>query len=268
MDRAIARLLDKLKEVDAPENTLIVFSSDNGSKRRDRVGNLRGIKSSSYDGGIRVPGIFYWPRAIAAGQVERAPAGLVDLLPTVCGLLGIDPPKGVHLDGSDLTPLLLTNGGGAFTRHQPLFWLHPPASPTIAIRDGNYSMLAHRDYGFPTDKEATARVYKEVEEALKNSNYTHLIGKDLGWALWNTPFQDNPELQRLKVKFMRLQMFQESWIPAIKSGGYERFELYDLATDPGQQNDLSAQRPDVAARLKKKLLEINASVMADGVDWD
>jgi arylsulfatase A len=63
-------------------------------------------------------------------------------------------------------------------------------------------------------------------------------------------------------------MFQESWIPAIKSGGYERFELYDLATDPGQQNDLSAQRPDVAARLKKKLLEINASVMADGVDGD
>jgi arylsulfatase A len=268
MDRAIARLLDKLKEVDAPENTLIIYSSDNGSKRTDRVGNLRGIKSSSYDGGIRVPGIFSWPGTIAKSHVEGEPAGLVDVLPTVCGLLGIDTPRGVHIDGSNLAPLLLTKGGGTFNRHQPLFWLHPPATPTIAMRDGNYSILAHRDYGFPTDDEATAEVYRQVEEALKNSNYTHLIGTDLRWALWNTPFPDNPTLNRLKQKFMRLQMFQESWIPAIKSGTYKQFELYDLSKDPGQQNDLSAQLPEVTARLKKKMLEINASVMADAPDWD
>jgi arylsulfatase A len=267
-DRAIARLLDKLKEVDAPENTLIIYSSDNGSKRTDRVGNLRGIKSSSYDGGIRVPGIFSWPGTIAKSHVEGEPAGLVDVLPTVCGLLGIDTPRGVHIDGSNLAPLLLTKGGGTFNRHQPLFWLHPPATPTIAMRDGNYSILAHRDYGFPTDDEATAEVYRQVEEALKNSNYTHLIGTDLRWALWNTPFPDNPTLNRLKQKFMRLQMFQESWIPAIKSGTYKQFELYDLSKDPGQQNDLSAQLPEVTARLKKKMLEINASVMADAPDWD
>jgi hypothetical protein len=62
-------------------------------------------------------------------------------------------------------------------------------------------------------------------------------------------------------------MFQESWIPSIKSGNYGRFELFDLAKDPGQQTDLSAQLPDVLARLKKKLLEINASVMADAPEW-
>jgi len=266
-DRAIARLLDKLKEVDAPKNTLIIYTSDNGSVRRDRVGNLRGQKASNYEGGIRVPGIFSWPGTITEGQVEHEPGGLVDVLPTVCGLLGIDKPKGVHLDGSDLAPLL-TNGDDAFTRHQPLFWLHPPSSPTIAIRDGNYSMLAYRDYGFPTDEEATAGVIKEVEEAWKKAKNTDFIGKNPRRVLWNTNFQHIPEIQRLKVRFMRLQMLQESWIPAIKSGGYERFELYDLATDPGQRNDLSAQLPDVAARLKKKLLEINASLMADGFGWD
>ncbi len=78
-DRAIARLLEKLKQVDSPENTLIIYSSDNGSYRADRVGHLRGIKGSNYDGGIRVPGIFYWPGTIAGGRVEHEPAGLVDL---------------------------------------------------------------------------------------------------------------------------------------------------------------------------------------------
>ena len=74
----------------------------------------------------------------------------------------------------------------------------------------------------------------------------------------------NKDVERLRSKFMRLNVFQESWIPILKSGSYKRFELYDLATDPGQQNDLSAQLPDVAARLKKKLLEINASVHGRG----
>ncbi|MCH7910196.1 MAG: sulfatase-like hydrolase/transferase, partial [Candidatus Hydrogenedentes bacterium] len=265
-DRAIARLLDKLKEVDSPENTLIVYSSDNGSYRADRVGNLRGTKGSNYEGGIRVPGIFSWPGTITKGQVEHEPAGLVDVLPTVCGLLGIDKPEGVHLDGSDLAPLL-TNRGNEFARHQPLFWHMPTSNPSLAIRDGNYSMLAYRDYEFPRDNEAIARVIKQIEEYMRNTDNPELPGKIVARDLWKRQFTD-PEAERLRGKFLRLGIFQESWIPTIKSGGYERFELYDLATDPGQQRDLSAQLPDVFARLKKELLEINASVMADGPDWE
>ncbi len=57
-DRAITRLLAKLEQIDSPENTLIVYSSDNGSYRADRVGNLRSKKGPNFEGGIRVPGIF------------------------------------------------------------------------------------------------------------------------------------------------------------------------------------------------------------------
>jgi arylsulfatase A len=53
----------------------------------------------------------------------------------------------------------------------------------------------------------------------------------------------------------------------MKSGSYKQFELYDLSTDQGQQNDLSAKLPEVHSRLKKKLLELNANVLADGHDW-
>ncbi len=272
-DRAIARLLEKLKEIDAPENTLIIYSSDNGSYRADRVGDLRGVKASNYEGGIRVPGIISWPGTVAKGHVEREPAGLVDVLPTVCGLLGIDGPEGVHLDGSDLSPLL-TNAGNAFTRHQPLFWLHPPSDPAIAIRDGNYSMVGYRDYGFPIDNEATAEVIRQIEAVLKEANSPELArwtARAEGGTVIDivgNGFQNNKEAERLRMQFWRLNMFQESWIPAIKSGNYDRFELYDLTTDPGQQTDLSTQLPGVFTRLKKELLEIKASVMADGVDWD
>ena len=85
-DQAIGRLIEKLHEIDKPENTLIIYSSDNGSYRADRVGKLRGTKGSNYEGGIRVPGIFYWPGHLLAGTVEDEPAGLVDLLPTICSI--------------------------------------------------------------------------------------------------------------------------------------------------------------------------------------
>ena len=62
-------------------------------------------------------------------------------------------------------------------------------------------------------------------------------------------------------------MFHESWILAIKAGEYRRFELYDLATDPSQKTDISKEQPKVFERLKRQLLELNASVMADAPDW-
>lgn len=213
-DRAIARLLAKLKDVAPAEDTLIVYASDNGSYRQDRVGHLRGIKGTNWEGGIRVPGIISWPGVVAAGRVEKTPAGLVDLLPTICGLLRIAPPTGVHLDGSDLTPLLRAEKGRAFTRHQPLFWHLQKSRPIVAVRDGRWSLTADPDFELSTDN-----------------------------------------------------MFREAWIPAIKSGGYRNWQLFDLEADPGQKTNLAATNPEIAERLKKALLKINASVMAEGADW-
>ena len=60
-DRAIGRLLGQLKEMDELDNTIIIYSSDHGSYRADRNGGLRGYKGSMFEGGIRSPGIFFWP---------------------------------------------------------------------------------------------------------------------------------------------------------------------------------------------------------------
>jgi len=264
-DRAIARLLNKLKEVDSLENALVFYTSDNGSYRDDRNGNLRGRKGKSFEGGIRVPGIFYWPGTIKQGQVEREPAGVVDLLPTICGLLGIDKPDGVHLDGTDISPLLTSRDNG-FARHQPLYWHLPSGNPSLAIRDGNYSMVAYRDYEFPRDREAIVQVEKEIEEVLRKANSPELIPWVERTDYFYKKFK-NKDAERLRGKFMRLNVFQDSWIPVLKSGSYKRFQLFDLASDPRQKVDVSKQHPEVFARLKRQLLEINASVMAEAPDW-
>jgi len=264
-DRAIARLLDKLKELDSLENTLVFYTSDNGSYRDDRNGNLRGRKASNFEGGIRVPGILYWPGAIKGGHVEHEPAGIVDLLPTICGLLGIDKPEGVHLDGSDISPLL-TRRGNEFVRHQPLYWHLPSGNPSLAIRDGNYSMVAYRDYEFPRDTAAIARVDNEIEAVLRKANSPELVPWVERSDYFYKVFQ-NKDAERLRAKFMRLNVFQESWVPTLKSGSYKRFQLFDLAADPSQEVDVSKQYPEVFARLKRQLLEVNASVMAEAPDW-
>ncbi len=216
-DRAIARLMDKLAAIGAAENTLVIYASDNGSYREDRTGGLRGRKGQNWDGGIRVPGIFYWPGHIPSGQVSQEPAGLVDIFPTIREILGVEPEAGRHIDGTSIKSILLDEARSetaAFSRHQPLFWHLQKSRPMVAMRDGDYSLVAYPDYEMSTHN-----------------------------------------------------MFQEAWIPAIKAGGYKDFELFDLSQDPNQTTDLSEKKPELLEKLKGKLLEINASIMAEGHDW-
>ena len=108
---------------------------------------------------------------------------------------------------------------------------------------------------------------QQIEETLlKNDALAEEIRGSTLQAQMFEGFEDK-EAEKLRGQYVRLNMFQESWIPSIKSGGYGRFELFDLTKDPGQQTNLSAKLPDVFNRLKKKLLEINAGVMADAHGW-
>ena len=167
-DRAIKRLLTKLDEMGAPEDTIIVYASDNGSYRDDRTGGLRGHKGLNWDGGIRVPGIFHWPGKIKSNLVIQQPAGLVDVLPTLCDLVGVDQPEGVHLDGMSLAPLLLGTKK-ELDRKQPLFWHLQKSRPVVAMRSGNYSLVADPDYELSTNN-----MFKEAWiPAIKKGRYTN-----------------------------------------------------------------------------------------------
>ncbi len=259
-DRAIGRLVAKLKTMGKLDNTLIIYSSDHGSYRADRNGGLKGNKGSNFQGGLRSPGVFFWPDGFQGGRLEGTASGAVDLLPTICGLTGIEKPQGVHLDGADLSPLLLENA--EFQRDQPLLWLAPSSGHLATLRDGDYTLIGYRGYQLPFERERYNKIVRRMAE---------LSGVDpslpnLGQRVSNTTFS-SPEFNRLNFERVRMQTFQEAWIPAIKAGGFSHFALYDLSVDPMQRKDVFKLRPEVAERMKKKLLELYADVIADAPIW-
>ena len=264
-DQAIARLIKKLREIDAPENTLIIYSSDNGSYRSDRVGDLRGTKGSNYQGGVRVPGIFYWPGHIARGAVTDTPAGLVDLLQTVCGLAKIAPPER-PLDGTDLSPVLRQKSA-RIQRKQPLFWALPLAGPAFAIRDDQYAMVAHRDGPIPKDQEALTQIKRRIEEVLRSKDIYEKETRSSTFEKQLFEGFSDRDAERLRGQFIRLNQFHEAWIPTLRKADLVGFELYDLEADPEQKVDLSARLPLVHARLKKTLQKLVESAYRDAHDW-
>ena len=145
MDEQIGRVLDVLDQLGLTENTLVLFSSDNGAGkgRGGSNGPLRGWKHSLYEGGIRVPLIVRWPGQIPAGRVdEQSVLNICDLIPTFRRLTGAKMPDGYQSDGEDVTAVLR---GGSFERSKPQFWHYPATSPSLAVRIGHWKLLTNPD---------------------------------------------------------------------------------------------------------------------------
>ena len=265
-DKAIGRILKKLDSLGELENTIIVYTSDHGSYRTERNGDLRGDKGSNFQGGLRAPGIIYWPKGIKGGRSLSNPAGSVDLLPTLCGLLHIAPPKNVHLDGSNLTPLLTSKG--KFHRKQSLFWHSPTGQPNVALRKGDYTLLGYRKLEFKRDQKRINELVNEAKVFIEKDLGRTVSRKELFSMLYNSKFK-NKEAEKIRGEFVSLNQFQESWIPEIKkgSGGFRKFELYDLKNDPNQTKDIIDQKPKLFNELKNELIALNKSVLSDAPYW-
>lgn len=265
-DKAIGRILKKLDSMGELENTIIVYTSDHGSYRTERNGDLRGDKGSNFQGGLRTPGIIYWPKGIKGGRTFSNPAGSVDLLPTLCGLLHIAPPKDVHLDGANLAPLLTSKG--KFHRKQSLFWHSPTGQPNVAIRNGDYTLLGYRKLDFKRDQKRINELVNEAKAFIEKDLGRAVSRKELFSMLYNSKFK-NKEAEKIRGEFVRLNQFQESWIPEIKrgSGGFREFELYNLENDPNQTKNIVSEKPEIFKKLRQELFEINKSVLSDAPNW-
>lgn len=192
-DRQVGRLLDGLKELGLGEETLVIFTSDNGPAptfRGERTGGLRGSKLSLYEGGIREPLIARWPDRIPGGKIDETTVfHAVDVLPTFCALAGARQPKDLHADGEDLSPALL--GKPRRGRAKPLFFEYgrnekffrypsSPAdrSPNLAIRDGNWKLLVNADgtaaelYDLATDQKETTNLADREPDVTKRLKAT------------------------------------------------------------------------------------------------
>lgn len=149
MDRTVGRLMDLLRDLKLADNTIVVFSSDNGAiggyagtdaKFFGSIGNLRDMKGSLYEGGIRVPLIVRWPGRVKPGTTSDLPVAFWDLLPTLCDAAGIDPPK--DIDGLSVFPTLL--GREDQKVHDFLYWEFPSYGGQQAVRAGNWKAVRQK----------------------------------------------------------------------------------------------------------------------------
>jgi arylsulfatase len=147
MDRTVGRIVELVDELGLGENTLIVFTSDNGathggvggsdSEFFDSVGPLRGLKGSVYEGGIRVPFIARWTGKIKPSTTSDLPCAAYDLLPTFCDASGeAGPRRPSEIDGISFLPTLL--GRGEQRRHEFLYWEFPSYGGQQAVRMGDW----------------------------------------------------------------------------------------------------------------------------------
>lgn len=112
LDWSVGQIIARLKQHAIDDNTLVFFTSDNGPWRLfgeagGSAGPLRGGKRFTFEGGMRVPAIAYWPKRVPAGTTPQSVASLLDLLPTIAAINNIPLPNDRVIDGQDITPLLL-----------------------------------------------------------------------------------------------------------------------------------------------------------------
>ncbi len=191
MDRYVGNLLKLLDELKLSDNTLVIFSSDNGTTHLDQevdytffnsVGELRGLKGSLYEGGVRVPTIVRWPGKVAAGSTSDRISGFEDWMPTMLEAVGAGETVPDNIDGISLLPTLL-------------------------------------------GKQQAERPYLYREFPSYGGQQTIRVGQ------W---------------KAVRQNM----------SKGNLEIELYNIANDIGEQNNVAADHPDVVAKLAKMMQEV------------
>ena len=226
-DAAVGTILQALDNTNLRDDTLVLFTSDNGPETLNRYpnasrswgspGSLRGMKLHMYEGGIRVPGIVRWPGVVPAGTESNEPFCGTDLLPTLCGITGTDIPNDRPIDGSDARAAWL---GQRVEREMPLYWQYYNAlgGPKVAMRDGDWKILAH-------------------------CSHNELFGT--GFSRANV----NATMQRI------LDMQPES------------YELYNLRDDMAETRDRSADEPERLQRMASQLRATYAAVQSEGPRW-
>jgi arylsulfatase A len=156
LDRHVGAVVAELEKNGILDQTLIVFTSDNGTTHRSRderfgiggcdadffnsTNGLRAFKGSVYEGGIRVPMIVRYPSAVKKGASNDTPGYFADWFPTLCAAAGIRAPHG--LDGENLWPVI--TGGEALTNRKPMIWTFAGYGGQIAVRIGDMKVVRQK----------------------------------------------------------------------------------------------------------------------------
>ena len=163
LDRSIGRVLQALKDQGLEDNTLVIFTSDNGGAHYVGLNDLnhpyRGWKATMFEGGIHVPFFIKWPAKIEAGSVYDKPVAHVDVFATAAAAAGVTPPQDRLIDGVDLVSY--AQGASDGRPHESLFW-----------RSGQYSAMRLGDWKLQLSEipEHTERLYDLSADPTEQTN--------------------------------------------------------------------------------------------------
>lgn len=180
LDNTTGSIVHKLKELKILENTLIVFTSDNGAAQRwegrfNSSGPLRGRKRDVYEGGIRVPTIISWPAQIDGGRISGFRGMFADFLPTFCRLSGVEIPD--NLDGNDFSDVLFNPGRMAQEDTRTLYWEFHEQGGKQALLAGGWKLvrLDVHEKGFHSDLELFNLVSDPGEQQNVAPQFPYLV---------------------------------------------------------------------------------------------
>lgn len=144
IDWSVGALLHELEALGIDQNTLIIFTSDNGSARWSSNGGLRGKKGTTWEGGMRVPCIMRWPARIPAGTTCTKIATAMDFYPTFAALAGASLPPDRTVDGKDIRPLLFSGGSSEGPNEEFFYYM---SNRLEAVRVGKWKLHVGKKRG-------------------------------------------------------------------------------------------------------------------------
>jgi arylsulfatase A-like enzyme len=235
LDATVGDVIRTLEETGELDNTLVIFSSDNGgrldleSRSMGHLSNgaLLGQKSDVWEGGIRVPLIFRFPALIPAGRVSGQLVSLVDLLPTLADLTGRKIPEGRHLDGLVLTDVLKGSPASAELAGRTLAANIGNRAERMAVRQGDWVYINGQGSGGVSAGESSLASHRKMYNSYEELEF---VNSDI-----------NPD-------------------GSVKDGAPPD-QLYNLKDDPSEKMNVIAAFPEKAAEMRTMLKTLNQRVI-------
>ncbi|MDI6449313.1 sulfatase-like hydrolase/transferase [Anaerobaca lacustris] len=240
MDRAFGRLRAELRTLGIHQNTILWYCSDNGGLPGVGATGGRGKKGDIYEGGLRVPALLEWPAALRQPRATDVPCNTSDIYPTLLEIAGVTVDNQPPLDGVSLVPLIQ---GRMASRPMPMgFWDHPTPGVRTPSKEWMASLLQAQKEGRAVDDPSRLRL--DAGEITRKHPEEHFPGH-AAWLDW--PWK----------------------LHRMEKDDRVTFELYNLARDPQEDDDLLERDPELASVMKTRLEAWLASVVRslNGADY-
>lgn len=220
LDWSVGEIVDALDSMRLLENTIVIFMSDNGPWYGGSTGGFKGMKATTWEGGIRVPFIIRYPEAFAQNKKIDVPCWSLDVFPTLLSLTGVVPGKTNPIEGEDITDILKGNE----TEHGAIYSMHN--DKIVTMRKGDWKLFVREP-----------RYYKPVDL----SNWSDPRGPDDTTILAPIEGQTTP-----------------AQYPGLKPMKPEHeVQLFNLRDDPTEANNLAREKPDLVNQLMTEYQEFH-----------